>query len=259
VLEPRFAKGLTLTADYYHVDITRPISVLGEPNILASCYPSQEVAVPPQCDQLVTRDPATHFITNIENLPTNLGSEQMAGVDVGLQYAAHTPVGRVGLLFDGTWLQKYDRRAGSVLIRGKGTFDLGALGTILNPAGVGGVHPSFKFVLALTWKLGRFGAGVSTRYVGGFTECGTTNGVFSGGGLCYVDSTYRHRVEAYQTWDFFLSYAFVSPAGRTKIAAGVQNAFDRNPPVVYNALLGTDPTAYDLVGRFFYARLTHAL
>jgi hypothetical protein len=36
------------------------------------------------------------------------------------------------------------------------------------------------------------------------------------------------------------------------------NVFDKQPAVIYNGFTGaSDPTAYDFVGRYPYARVTH--
>ena len=63
---------------------------------------------------------------------------------------------------------------------------------------------------------------------------------------------------AYASFDLFASYTLPKFLGRATIAAGVNNIFDKQPLFVYNAgnTTGTsDPTAYDYIGRFFYARV----
>ena len=43
------------------------------------------------------------------------------------------------------------------------------------------------------------------------------------------------------------------------MTVGVNNVFDRAPPVIYNGAAGNyDTSAYDMLGRFMYARLTQA-
>jgi hypothetical protein len=104
------------------------------------------------------------------------------------------------------------------------------------------------------------GAGVGTQFIGSFTECGTSTGDYSGGGLCFVDATYRRDVGAWMSWDAFVSYGLTTRAGRTDVAVGMQNLFDAHPPRIYNAYYAaSDPTAYDYTGRFLFVRATHAL
>jgi outer membrane receptor protein involved in Fe transport len=58
-------------------------------------------------------------------------------------------------------------------------------------------------------------------------------------------------------YDVFASYSLSSMFGKTTLAVGVNNLFDKPPAVIYNGFTAaTDPTAYDLLGRFFYGRLT---
>src|SRR5205085_9361430 len=157
-----------------------------------------------------------------------------------------------GFRFDGTILHKYNRTlADGTVIKGKGNFDL-------NGAGTGGVYPAVKFLTGLTWANRGFQAGVNTRYVSSFTECGTSSGNYAGTGLCYVSSVYSRRVEAYNQWDLFASYVLPTSFGKTTFTAGINNAFDRNPSAIYNGFTAaSDPTAYDFMGRFVYARVGH--
>jgi len=261
VLEPRFARNLSVTIDYYNVNVDNTITTIGASTILAGCYPTGGSASN-YCD-LVQRDPSTGRITNIINLNTNAGKDYTDGIDLGLQYALPTDFGRFGWVFDGTWLHRYNRRlADGRLIKGKGNFDL-------NNQGTGGVYPAFKFLTGLTWGFAGFGAGVNVRYVSSFTECGSVRadgrvdlppaGNFSGNGLCYVADTFQRRVPHYDQEDVYLSYAFATAAGKTTLAAGVNNLFDRAPSAIYNGFTAaSDPTAYDFMGRFVYGRLLHA-
>ena len=144
------------------------------------------------------------------------------------------------------------------IISGRGNFDLASLNA--SSTSIGGVNPAWKFNAGLTWGLKKFGAGVTTRFIGSFKECGDSNGDFSGCGLCYLDNTLQRRINAYSQWDLFLSYALQSVAGRTNIGVGVNNMFDAHPAAIYNgSIAASDPSAYDFTGRFVYARLMHSL
>jgi iron complex outermembrane recepter protein len=260
VFEPTFIRNLSVTLDYYNIQVDNAIDVLGESVILSSCYPSAGGVTPQYCD-LITRDPISGRITSISNLNRNVGGTDAAGIDLALRYALPTEVGRFGFVFDGTWLQKLDKTlADGTVIDGKGTFDL-------NDGGTFGVYPEFKFNAGVNWAWQGFGAGVQTRFLSGFKECGepyeyddagTMSADFSGTGLCYQDSTFSRRVKAYSTYDVFLSYALKSGFGRTSVAVGINNVFDEEPSAIYNGFTAaSDPTAYDFVGRFMYIRLGH--
>ena len=67
------------------------------------------------------------------------------------------------------------------------------------------------------------------------------------------------RVVPYTTTDIFVSYTLTSTAGKTMLAAGMLNVFDRQPSIIYNGFTAaSDPTAYDFVGRYPYGRITHS-
>jgi len=255
VLEPTFVKNLTVTADYYNIKVDKTITTLTAPVILASCYPSDaQVAagvVPLYCDQ-IERDPASHRITNIFDQFTNIGSEQTAGIDVALNYSLPTEFGRFAFIFDGTWLQKYNRRlADGTLIKARGNFD------------IGNSLPAWKFISGLRWSLGGFGAGANMHFIGSFHECGNASGDFAGGARCFRTPTYVRDVPAYSSYDLFASYAFTTSIGKTTFGLGVNNIFDKQPPFIYaagNSTATSDPSTYadGYIGRFLYARLAHA-
>ncbi|HXN82132.1 MAG TPA: TonB-dependent receptor, partial [Myxococcales bacterium] len=249
VIQPSMVKGLSVTFDYYNIAIDNTISSFGESVIVQGCYAGNT-----QYCSLIQRD-GTGNISNIYNLNANVGSERQDGIDLAIRYTLPVPVelGRIGLVFDGTWLHKYDRTlADGSVIHGRGTFDL-------NSGGTYGVYPAFKFNAGIAYGLGGFGAGVNTRFIGSWTECGDSNGDFSGSGLCYRDQTYKRRVAAYNTYDVFVSYTLASPLGKTAIAAGINNVFDKAPAVIYNGFTAaSDPSAYDYIGRFPYVRLSHS-
>ena len=246
VFEPRFVKNFSMTADYYSVAVDKSIATIGANTILNGCYPTDPTVAPKYCE-LIHRD-ANNHIDNITNTTTNVGSDKTAGVDLAMNYALPTDLGRFGFLFDGTWLQKFDRTlADGTVVHGKGTFDI---------ATTGGVYAPFKFIAGVRWSYRGVGAGVNMHFLSSFKECGDATGNFSGGGQCYANSSYQRRVAAYGTYDVFLSYNFRSSFGKTSIAAGINNVFDKDPSVIYNGFLAvSDPTAYDFMGRFGYVRV----
>ena len=249
VIEPSAVKGLSVTLDYYNIAVDDSISTYGSSVILSGCYLSDDPASVAKFCPLITRD-SNGRVSNITDLAANVGQDKTSGLDLAVRYSLPSAAGRFGFIFDGTWLQRFDRiLADGNVIHGKGTFDI---------ATTGGVYPEWKFNAGMTWALGGFGAGFSTRFLSAFRECGTAGGDFSGAGKCYVNSVNSRRVSPYTATDVFLSYNLVTSAGKTTLAAGMLNVFDRQPAVIYNGFTGaSDPTAYDFVGRYPYARVAH--
>ena len=256
VFAPRWVKNLTMTVDYYNIELTNAIAQIGEGVILASCYPTNGQA--PKYCQFIDRDPSTGQINRITNLKANAGGEKTAGVDLALRYSVPTEeFGRFGFVFDGTWLKNFDIiQADGTVVTARGNYDLASQGT----GGQGGVLPAWKFNAGVNWGLGGLGAGVNVRFLGSWHECGDSFGDFSGSGVCEANNTYKREVPAWSSWDTFLSYGFNTVAGRTNVAGGVQNLFNVAPANVYNGFTSSsDPTAYDFMGRFFYLRLSQSI
>jgi outer membrane receptor protein involved in Fe transport len=263
VFEPRWLRGFSATVDYYNITIDKSIGTIGAPVILSQCYPTVASQTPKYCD-LVIRDPNTLRIQNIIDTATNVGGDATDGIDLALNYLLPTEYGRWNFLFDGNWLHKFDRTlADGSVIHAKNTFDLGSGNAF------GGVYPAFKFIAGVRWAYEGFNAGVNTRFVGAFHECGSTTGNFNGTATCYalqqpgstvgVDSTTSRTVSAYNQWDLFAGYTFPWMAGRSTIGAGVNNIFNASPPLIYNGgFTPSDPSSYDYMGRFFYGRISHA-
>jgi outer membrane receptor protein involved in Fe transport len=255
VFQPHWVPNLSVTVDYYWISVDKSISTYGASYILSQCYPSSGLGNPDFC-KLIQRD-ANHFITNIQDLNINVGGDKTAGVDLSLRYTIGSPFGRWGLAWDGTYLAYFDRTlAGGTVAHGKGTYDLAAVGNL--GGGTGGVYPTFKWLGGVSWGMEGFGAGVQARYIGGFKECADSDGA-NNGGLCFANPTgLSRKVSPYYLFDLYASYRFSHTLGETNIAIGVRNVFDQDPPVIYNSFTPTsDPTAYDFVGRFFYANVGH--
>ncbi len=133
VLEPRFARELTLTFDAYGVAIDRVIQSNGDP--VGQCYPMAADARPQFC-QYVERDPATHALTRVVTTPVNVGNERMWGLDLSVRYGVKSPLGRLGLRLEGTYLGQYDLvQPDGTVIHARGTYDLASYtpGAFLHP------------------------------------------------------------------------------------------------------------------------------
>jgi outer membrane receptor protein involved in Fe transport len=267
VLVPRVVKGLTLTVDFYSVSMTQLISTLGTQLILNECY---GVGVPQDTSKcsLITRLPATQEVNLVKDVNLNAGSLLTRGIDLGAQYSLPTDgFGRFLFRLSGTYLLTYDfTTADGTTIHGAGNYD--GQGSV-TASGATNFNPRVKFNAGVTYAYSDFQAFLNGRYLGSFTECapdgGTVNGASTGPGLCYqrsADPTTKvlyptHTVPALMTFDLALGYRLKWPGGASRLTAGVRNLLDASPPRVYDSFLTYADTAYDFVGRYFYARLDH--
>lgn len=278
VFEPTMVRGLSVTADWWNVQIYRQIGAIGTQVILNACYPasvgSTKAPVPEFCN-LISRSTDTGQILNVEDLNTNVGRVITSGIDFAVRYGLPTDFGRLGFLFDSTYLINYNLTVGGLAqtYHSAGNYDIGAQQI------AGGVTPRFKFNAGLNYGLGGLNAGIRARYIGSFDECADAAGSSTGGagpGFCSdhnlipdtlvinPDGSFSgqpfpsRRVKSYTTFDLFASYTLKTGFGATTLSAGLRNVFDANPPVIYNTFLTYADPGYNFVGRFAYARLTQA-
>ena len=106
VFTPRFAPGLSVSADYFDIDVTDLISTYGAANTLTACYQFNDAA---SCG-LIRRNPANGALWigdgNVVDLNTNIGGLQTSGVDLNLNYTG-LEMGSMGSLtfnLTGTYL-----------------------------------------------------------------------------------------------------------------------------------------------------------
>lgn len=243
VFEPRIVRGFTLTADWYSIDISNAIQSIGSDVILDLCYRKGNTQY---CD-LVERDSASHKITKITDTNQNAGGQRTAGLDIGARYDYRSPIGTFVAAVDLNWLQKMDYLlAGGAIVNAKGNYDEQI------------VFPAIKAMARLVWGLKGMSAGINGRLVGAYSSCLSN--------VCNVEedlSTAPYRnVPAYTAWDLFLGYSLRSSGGTTNATFGINNLFDQDPPLLYNnaSSNNTDPVGgYDLAGRYFYLKLSHAI
>lgn len=252
VIVPRWVPSLSLTIDYWNIDIQDTIlSGLGGQFILDSCYSG----LTQYCGLI--RRAGGRLITQIDDIAVNVGATETSGIDLAGRYVFASPVGRWGLTADATYTIDYDQTQpdGRVYSFAGRYDDNGDF-----------AYPRWKARAGVTWGNRGFGAGLATRFLSGFTECADDDGFADRGaaGQCNELAPggvprLTRKVSPYYLFDAFVSYDLTSRFGKTGIALGVLNMFDHDPNQVYSGNENHTYPSYDYVGRFFYARLTQAL
>jgi iron complex outermembrane recepter protein len=235
VFEPPQVKGLSMTADYWSVDIDNAIQTLGITVIQSNCYYDQ---VQKYCDQ-IHRDPMNNFkIDFVDNPIDNVGGTATSGMDMAVRYDHNVKgIGRFHEQAEAQYLFKYNLDNTAQIIHARDNYDLG-------------VYPKWKANFSTSYQHpAGVGTGANLRYVGGYRECAQNN--------CNSSLPARD-VDRYYKVDLFGSYSFKNAAGKTTLALGVNNLLDRNPALIYVGFAAdSDSATYDYFGRFFYARLAH--
>jgi len=236
VFEPPQAKGLSLTADYWRIDIDQAIQALGATVILANCY---NHGVQSYCDQIHRNPNLGNAIDYIENPIANVGGTATSGIDFAIGYDhKFDSIGRFHEQIESQYLLKYNLDNVTQVLHGLSRYDLGA-------------RPRFKANFSSMWQhASGVGAGFNLRYIGKFKECDQNN--CNGGAL-------SRDVAKWYKGDVYASYGAKSAAGLTTLSVGVNNVMNRDPALIYIGFQGdSDAATYDYFGRFFYARMSQA-
>jgi len=189
------------------------------------------------CDQ-VHRNPLLGYAIDYVDSPIkNVGGVSGSGVDFAVSYDLKTTgAGRFRQQLESQYLLKADIDNTFQVVHAINNNDLGA-------------RPRIRANFSSLWQHpDGVGAGFNVRYIGTFNECEQNN--------CNAGLPAREVSDWYRL-DLHASYALRSTGGTTALTVGVNNVLDRDPPAIYGAVSGDyDPTAYDLKGRWFYARLS---
>jgi outer membrane receptor protein involved in Fe transport len=211
---------------------------------------------------LITRN-GDGQITQIVEPTGNLGRTDASGVDMSLRYKLpEFGIGNFVAGIDATYLKRYDQQtapgeAGNAIYHEAGTFVyFGSPESGACPTG-GGVclFPRWRGQGFVNWNLNNWSASWRMRYVGGFRMGSPVPGVESSPVPSYPNYVFNFGSTIYN--DVQVGYN-IEPL-HTRVDFGVNNLFDKQPPFLYanNTLnANTDPSDFDLQGRYFYGRVT---
>ncbi|MCE5231989.1 MAG: TonB-dependent receptor [Mizugakiibacter sp.] len=271
VYSPSWVQGLSFSADVWRVYLNNTITSIGAQNVLNLCFAGQT-----QYCSLISRNPAGSTapgqITQIIEPTGNLGRTDVRGVDMSLRYRLpEFAFGQFNVGLDATYMGQYDMQTApgtpaNAVLHGAGHF--GTFGSPLAsacPSGNGGVclFPRWRAQTFVNWQLSSWDASWRMRYIGKFRmgSPSPSQDVFPAGTCYYGDYCTIHGMYidygATVYNDFQVGYNI--EAINTRIDVGIDNAFDKQPPFVYanNSLnANTDPSDFDLMGRYYWARVT---
>src|SRR5882724_6415629 len=288
VYSPKWIKGLTLSADFWHIDL-RSIASFVDPQFIVNF----ENSFP----GLVSRDPTTDAITEVVNPSFNLTRAIVEGIDYEGIYILDSSIfgrgdfGRFTFILNGTYLSRFEFQPTPDSKR------FGLSGGFVNGFSFTGSLPHNRaFVSAFydgpagTWLAG-FDFGATVHYTGQYQD----------DNIDLIAFGFKPRkVREWTTLDLIASYNFSLPSpvaaqvpglakdggknvktadgkekrvlplsaaeynpcgwrawlNGTTVTLGVQNAFDSDPPFVAGAFENNyDESIADVRGRFWYLSL----
>jgi len=271
VYSPHFVPGLSVTADIWRIYLNNVITTVGAQSVLNMCFAGQTV----YCS-MITRNqstnPALAGQPSLFILPTaNLGRFDVKGVDFSANYKLpQFSFGQFNVGVNATYMnqakiQSAPGQPGNSTLNYVGV--MASTGSSLQASCPGGApgaicyFPRLRANGTLGWQLGPWDAQWTMQYIShfdvgsadprqgataatGFTPSGPAGPyVLHYGAYVYNNATVGYNIEPINT----------------RIDVGVDNVFDKQPPVIYannSQNANTDPNDFDTLGRYYWARVT---
>jgi outer membrane receptor protein involved in Fe transport len=250
VLNP-FGGDLRLAADYYEIRIEDAISPGSWFATVDQCHLQRD---PQSCSliegQLLNPDDPLGGFSRLDVVSSksqNQRSYASRGVDIAVDWAHAFELGTVST-------RLLAARMLSQLVQ-----PTPASPELRNIAGVSGTPnsgadwepaPRWSAQWFTTFARGPVGVIVQARYV----SSGIKNASYLGPGQTGFASNQENSIDdnqvpSYVVWGLNASYDIGVKAGKTQVFAGIQNLFDRDPPLIGTGIGGTNPVLFDTVGR----------
>jgi hypothetical protein len=291
VYTTKWIKGLTQSADFWHIDL-RSIAAVPDAQFILdheNLFPGD-----------VIRDPTTRVITSLILPNLNLTGAVVEGLDYEAIYILDSAIfgrgdfGRFTFTVNGTYLSRFEFQVSP------NTHRIGLSGTFVGSPTISGSLPHTRAFASAFWDgpagtwLAGFDVGATVHYTGQYQDA---NVLLIEGAVPVL----ARKIREWTTLDLIASYTFNLPApaaqqevagyakdggkngkqpdgkeknvlpistaeygacgwrawlNGTTITLGMQNVFDSDPPFVAAAFaLGYDPSIADVKGRFCYLQL----
>jgi outer membrane receptor protein involved in Fe transport len=231
VVQPTFARGLSMSVDWYSINVKDAIALLGAQGIENQCFQGATQL----CGQF-TRDPVTNEINSMQDVYLNINSQKVAGTDAEADYQLTLGAGRsLGFRLLASYLDEF------------ALHNLGA--AVQQEAGTTGnlPLPRLQMNLGVNYSQGPFGVFINERYISDGKRLWNDNMPLQGGQIIdddHIASALYTDMNLTYTLDHFSTYL------------NVQNVFDRAPPRVpifsgFNGTTDTNRALFDVLGRRF--------
>jgi outer membrane receptor protein involved in Fe transport len=264
VFTPTFVPGLSVTVDYFNIEITDAIGGIGADTILLACTQTSD----PFFCGLINRDASGSLWRSsggfVINTTQNIGGFSTSGVDAQVNY--RTEIGDLGTLtfnFLGTYLNELITDTGIDIPGLDRTFDcVGFYGNVC-----GSPNPEWRHQarIGFDFKEG-IGASVRWRYFDSVTldavesNSNLNNAGGTGPAPGGVARPGAAGFEAISYFDLALTYAV---GDNFNFRLGANNIFDKSPPTTGSQACPAGPCngnvfaqTYDSIGRYIFAGVT---
>jgi iron complex outermembrane receptor protein len=233
VFEP--SSTATLAFDYWQVNMKDMLANLPE-----SVYFTNYA----QYKNLFVRN-ADGSLAYIDNRTMNLGGQIVAGIDVTANWQARaTRFGNFQVGLDGTYLTRFDNQLEK---DGAWKSNIGQFGWANNgtTSSYPIISPRWKHNLRLSWNNGDWGAQLTNVFSSKYRDANTA-----------VTEQYYRDISSVSLWNLTASWNGIK---QVKITAGVNNLFDKAPPITNNTVYSSGylSSVVNPTGRAYNLRVTY--
>lgn len=249
VFEPEFVPGLSITLDFYKIEVNKAVSSASSAQVLDGCYTS---ALNPGFNPgatfcgFISRDPLNGSLNGglgVITQSSNLGKINVEGFDLGVKYRLSLAgVGRLDVGLDATQYTKWDIKTLPTVAT---LSCLGLYGTSCGDQ-TGTPTNKVKWNQRTTFNAGPFSVGYNWRHLSAVTlDPAEQAGIFEP----YKQIAAVDYVDVSGFWDVTKNF---------RVALSINNIADKKPPIVGTGLAAsslnsgnTFPQTYDTIGRFY--------
>lgn len=230
IFTPRFLEGLSISIDYWDIEVENLITRIESDSILDACYEGPVGKTAEECTRFRSTYNAQTNILGLADFTNALINDDKVstdGYDLGIGYQFDIGEFLFNFDFQGTYVKE-------------NTFYPGAGG-----ADDQGSIPRIKANINLGIDWHDWDLDIRTRYIHGLNDPRFDgNNPFG----------YEH-IRSHTEVDLRLGYNF----SNYRAVIGVNDLFDRDPPYVFSSGNNTDLYLYSAVGRYFFMRLSASM
>jgi outer membrane receptor protein involved in Fe transport len=252
VLTPRFVPNLSISIDWYRIDVSGAIEPLsgGIAGVLGSCYYTIQAASSTYC-KAIQRDPNTGQIVDVDVGEANAGALKTEGVDFDgewghdLGWGLFEQSSSIHVSADWNWTGEYTLIPIAALPNDRYEC-AGAYGsTCLEP------NPTIKGVTRLGWSNGPVDVTASWRFINSVTIDKYLLPLRSGGTVPPLDTLTNPILPTANYLDLAVAW---NVTDNLQVSGGVNNVLGWGPPIVGSSAGygNTWPATYDPYGQTFY-------
>jgi iron complex outermembrane recepter protein len=236
---PLFA-DLSFAVDYYDIDISDVIAPIAGGTALSKCYnldgSNPSLSAANEYCRIIRRNPITGGVDTVAAPYLNLGGLRTSGVDTQLDWNVPVGPGTLDVNIVANFTNSYEVQ----LLAGSAWQDFA--GTIDGTQNGGIPVPDWRTLTSVTYRLPRFEAGMRWRHLPEMDDITAVT----------RPTSPAAGVPAYDLFDATLAYRFNDTF---LLRGGVNNALDKEPPIVGGTIGQTQPGTYDIIGRYYHFSL----